>query len=135
MPAWALLPRGHGFVPFCLTVTGSFLLGCMAGDFLFIFLNKSASSRSAPGLPQDNTGSLPSAFGKELTWGRREHTKRYLTGNFLFYKMKVTPCATTRGVKTQAGLTRREINVEVTLQGFSGRQAELCCHQSRRPLI
>lgn len=85
--------------------------------YLFIF-NKSASSRSAPGLSQDNTGSLPSAFGKEPAWGRREHTKRHLTGNFLFYKMKVTPCDATRGVKTQAGLPRREVNVEVTATGI-----------------
>lgn len=133
MPAWALLPGGHGFVHFSLTFTGSFLLGCVAGDFLFF--NKSTSSRSAPGLPQDNTGSLPLTFGKEPAWGRRERTKRHLTGNFLFYKMKVTPCDTTRGMKTQAGLTWWEINVELMLEGFSGRQTELCCHQSLRPLI
>lgn len=86
---------------------------------IFFFFNKSASSRSAPALQQqDCTGGFPSALGNEPASGCREPTKSHLTRNFLFYKIKVAPWNAAGGTETQVGLTQREIILEVKLEGF-----------------
>lgn len=125
LPGRALLLERNSFVHFSSLLHRLISVGVHGWRFFFFF-NKSASSRSAPALQQqDCTGGFPSALGNEPASGCREPTKSHLTRNFLFYKIKVAPWDAAGGTETQAGLTQREIILEVKLEGFSGRQTAL----------